>query len=92
MKIKRNIQVILLLAAFIIILMFCSYVDSFYVKNAIVTDVKKETVILTDTQGFQWEYSKGNFTKGDKVKLTIHNNNTGNNICDDIIKKIKKRD
>ena len=87
---KEGIQGLLITIVFILMLSFCSIVETTYTRKATVTKVKNNIILFEDNCGHVWEVNGYDFSVGDKVKLIMDNNHTDFNINDDIIKKIKK--
>ena len=92
MSLKEWIQGLLIAIIFILILNFCSIVETTYTQNATVIQVKNNIILIEDKKGYVWEFKASEFSVGDKVKLTMDNNHTDLIINDDKIKQIKKID
>lgn len=85
MKIKPLIITTGIICAFV---SACSY-TAHYSRNAIITSVKGNSVIATDTTDNIWEFHGDNYKIGDTVKLKIFNNNTDAITGDDKVVKAK---
>ena len=88
-SLKEKIQALLLVLFFIGCLFVCSYVETTYTKEVIITNISNNIITAIDEQKNVWVFTKKNLCVGDKVKLIIDNQLTHDNIEDDIIKGIK---
>ena len=89
MKKTNKMYVVLFIALTIIIFIFCSNIDTFYTREAIVIDKVNNEIYLQDKCGFVWLITDDKYSVGDRLKLTMNNNHT-DSILDDSIKEINK--
>lgn len=61
----------------------CSYIETHYTRNAIVTNVNQNLVTAKDENGYLWEFEGEGFEKDTEVKLIMDTNHTDSNIFDD---------
>ena len=76
---------------FVAALALCSQIETTYTREAVVTAIEYDEVTVEDTTGNVWEFYGDDFFVGEKVILTMDNNNTDNNIFDDFIKNVEKK-
>jgi len=74
---------------FVAVWALLSAVESRYTREAIVTEIKEDRVIVEDTCGYIWSFVGEGYQEGEKVTLVMNNNLTTSNIKDDKIIKIK---
>ena len=91
MKTKEIAQIITVLTLMIITLCFCSWYESYYTREAIVTEVHEDVVIVVDRQGNEWSFIGDEFKVNDNVKLIMNTMHTENNIYDDVIEDVTRR-
>lgn len=88
----KNVKVLFFVVIFILILCFCSIVETTYTRHGTVTKKNNQNILITDQSGNIWSYDdfQNIFFVNDKVKLIMDTNNTNHIIIDDKIKKIRK--
>lgn len=86
---KGNIfKAILIVVAFILLFIFCSYIESHYSRSAEVTYRNENTVIAIDNVGYEWEFTvddEDTLQVGNKIKLKMYTNYTDSDIFDDVV-------
>lgn len=87
---RNKIQIALIGIMFVVMIIFCNYIETTYTRFVTVKDVINNTVITEDANGYLWEFEEDGFHKGDQVKLIMNNNHTDSIIIDDIITKAIK--
>lgn len=87
----RVIKNIVLVIVMVIIFCWCSWFEVHYTREATVTAVKGEEVIVVDTNGNEWSFIGDEFKVNDNVKLIMNTMHTENNIYDDTIEDVTKR-
>lgn len=96
MKTKRDYLVkgLILVLAFVLVLVFCSVIESTYRREVKVNAVENNVITFEDENGFLWDWeqeeSEKAYTIGEKATLIMFNNHTDNNIYDDEIKRVKR--
>jgi hypothetical protein len=84
---------LIIVIVFIVLLGFCSKIESTYTRKARVCTIEDKTVLFIDETGniWEWELEEGEeYRVNEKVKLVMFSNFTDDIIEDDEIKKIKK--
>lgn len=87
---KTIVGFILMTTILIIAPSITGYIETHYTREAKVTEVTGENVIVEDTTNNVWSFEGEGFTVGDKVTLKMDNSCT-DCIYDDIIIKVEKR-
>lgn len=86
---KKNIfKAVLVVIAFILVVAFYNYTNTHYSKECEVTYKGDNLVVVTDNEGYEWEFTvedENPLQVGNKIKLKMHTNYTSDNIFDDII-------
>lgn len=77
--------------AFVVLPSIAGYVTTYYPREAIVTNVDKnsEEITVVDTSNNEWSFSGTGYTEGDAVKMKMFTNYTDSNIYDDEIVNVK---
>lgn len=81
-----------IIAITIIILMmcgWCSHYEHHYTRKATVVSTDCIEITVKDSSGHYWTFKGYNYNVGDKLTLEMYDNNTSNNIYDDVVKGIK---
>lgn len=86
MKIIKTIAIII---AILIIFGCASYYEHNYTRKAIVVDISNTDITVKDNSGHYWTFKGYDYSIGDNIVLNMYDNNTPNNIYDDIIKEVK---
>lgn len=78
-------KIISFISLFIVILCFCfcSFTETHYTKNAIVTNVNQNLITVKDENGYLWEFEGEGFEEDTEVKLIMDTNHTDSNTLDD---------
>ena len=87
---KTIVGFILMTTILIIAPSITGYIETHYTREAKVTEVTGENVIVEDTTNNVWSFEGEGFTVGDKVTLKMDNSCT-DFIYDDVIVKVEKR-
>lgn len=87
---KTIIGFILITTILVIAPCITGYIETHYTREAKVTEVTGENVIVEDTTNNVWSFEGKGFTVGDKVTLKMDNSCT-DCIYDDVIVKVEKR-
>lgn len=87
---KTIVGFILMTTILIIAPSITGYIETHYTREANVTEVAGENVIVEDTTNNVWSFEGEGFTIGDKVTLKMDNSCT-DSIYDDVIVKVEKR-
>lgn len=85
----KKIKIIIIAMVILMLCGWCSHYEHHYIRQATVTDVDCIEVTVKDNSGHYWEFKGYNYNIGDSVVLQMYDNNTPNNIYDDIIKGVK---
>lgn len=81
-------KMVLVVVTFVLLLAFCSYIESHYSRKAEVTYRNGNTVIATDNVGYKWEFTiddEDTLQVGNKIKLKMYTNYTDSDIFDDVV-------
>lgn len=65
------------------------YIDTHYIREAIIIDIVSDEVVVVDEFGNEWSYIGDGYKVNDNVTLVIYNNATMNTTVDDEIIDIK---
>ena len=87
---KTIVGFILMTTILIIAPSITGYIETYYTREAKVTEVTGENVIVKDNTNNVWSFEGSGFTVGDKVTLKMDNSCT-DSIYDDVIVKVEKR-
>ena len=82
-------QLILVSLLILVLLIFCSYVESFYTRKGTVKYIIDDLVIVEDECGYEWEFRGNDYIQGDEVLMLMDNNHTDLIIEDDVITHVK---
>ena len=85
---KRSLLVFGLLI--LALLIFCSYLESFYTRKGTVKYTVDNLVVVEDECGYEWEFYGDDYIQGDEVLMLMDNNHTDLKIEDDIITHVKR--
>jgi ribosomal protein L13 len=85
----KTIKIISITLAILLLCGWCSHYEHHYTRNVTVVDTDCITVTVKDNNGHYWTFKGYNYNAGDNVMLQMYDNNTPNNIYDDIIKGVK---
>ena len=85
----KNIRIIAITMVILMLCGWCSRYEHNYTRQAIVTDVDCIEVTAKDNSGHYWSFYGDNYSIGDELTLEMYDNNTPNNIYDDVVKGIK---
>lgn len=72
-------------------LILCGQIETTYTRDAVVISVEQDEVTVEDATGNLWGFNEEGYFVGERVLLTMDNNNTDNIITDDFIKDVEKR-
>lgn len=87
---KTIVGFILMTTILIIAPSIIGYIETHYTREAKVTEVAGENIIVEDNTNNVWSFEGSGFTVGDKVTLKMDNSCT-DSIYDDVIVKVEKR-
>lgn len=85
----KNIKIIVIIIAIFTLCSWCSYCEHNYTRKATVVDTDCIEVTAKDNSGHYWTFKSYDYNEGDNIVLKMHDNNTPNNVYDDIIKGVK---
>lgn len=85
MKVVRNTMITMML---VVAFWACSWYETHYTREAIVTQVSNDVVIVVDGCNYVWQFNKEGLKVNDKVKLTMNTMNTDTNVLDDTIEDV----
>lgn len=88
---KTIVGFILMTTILVIAPSITGYIETHYTREAKVTEVTGENIVVEDTTNNVWSFEGDGFIVGDKVTLKMDNNCTDNTIYDDVIVKVEKR-
>lgn len=80
---KKKIMSFISLFIVVLCFCFCSFAETHYTKNAIVTNVNQNLITAKDENGYLWEFEGEGFEEDTEVKLIMDTNHTDSNIFDD---------
>ena len=83
-------QLILVGLLILVLLIFCSYVESFYTRKGTVKYTIDDLVVVEDECGYEWEFYGDGYIQGDEVLMLMDNNHTDLIIEDDVITHVKR--
>lgn len=83
-------QLVLVGLLILVLLIFCSYVESFYTRKGTVKYTIDDLVVVEDECGYEWEFYGDNYIQGDEVLMLMDNNHTDLIIEDDVITHVKR--
>lgn len=77
--------------AFVVLPSIAGYITTYYPREAIVTNIDKnsEKITAVNTSNNEWSFYGTGYTKGDVVKMKMFTNYTDSNIYDDKIVDVK---
>lgn len=88
--IRKIINTTIIATLIIITLMFASYVETRYTRDAKVESITETTTTFVDVCGHTWEYGAlDNVVEGQMVKLKMFTSHTDSIISDDVILEVK---
>lgn len=85
----KTIKTILIMLIISLLCGWCSYYEHNYTRKATVVEVDCIEVTVRDNSGHYWKFKGYDYNVGDNVVLQMHDNNTMDNVYDDIIKGVK---
>lgn len=85
----KTIKIISIMLAILLLCGWCSYYEHNYTRKATVVDTDCIEITVKDNSGHYWQFKGYDYNIGDNVVLQMYDNNTPNNIYDDIIKGVK---
>lgn len=83
-------QLILVGLLILVLLIFCSYVESFYTRKGTVKYIVDDLIVVEDECGYEWEFYGDDYIQGDEVLMLMDNNHTDLIIEDDVITHVKR--
>ena len=83
---KKTISI--LITIIIITFLFIN-TRNYYSRDCVVSNVQGDTVTVTDTKGYNWEFKGDNYKVNDNITVVMNTMNT-DSIFDDAIVSIKK--
>ena len=83
-------QLVLVGLLILVLLIFCSYVESFYTRKGTVKYTIDDLVVVEDECGYEWEFYGDDYIQGDEVLMLMDNNHTDLIIEDDVITHVKR--
>lgn len=87
----KKFLIIIITAILVGLSLFANYSETHYVRFGIVSEISKNSVVVIDTCGYEWEFFGENFTVGEKLKLKMFTNCTSQ-IEDDEILNVEKEE
>lgn len=88
---RETALAILMMLVVVALFCVCSYVEQHYYRDAKVTSVSGQLVIVEDKCGYVWEFYADGYRTGDEVRMLMNTHCTDNNIYDDEIITVKLR-
>ena len=87
--VKRRVGVVMMAIAIIALSVFVSYIDTHYTREAVVIHTANNYyAVAVDEQGNEWEFCADDISVGQKISMTMYNNNSIT-IYDDEVVDIK---
>lgn len=76
---------------FVVLPSIAGYITTYYPREAIVTNIDKnsEKITVVDTSNNEWSFYGTEYAKEDAVEIKMFTNYTDSNICDDEIVNVK---
>lgn len=88
---KRVFYSMVTLLVIILFIFACRFERTYKRKNCQIMEISNDLITVKDLQNNLWVFKGTGFNVTDKVTLTMDTNNTDNNINDDIIIDVMKR-
>lgn len=85
----KTIKTISIILAILLIGVWYSHYEHNYTRKAIVVDISNTDITAKDNSGHYWTFKGYDYSIGDNIVLQMYDNNTPNNVYDDIIKEVK---
>lgn len=85
----KKIKIIAIAMLILVLCGWCSHYEHNYIRQAMVINVDCIAITVKDNSGHYWTFKGYNYNVGDKLTLEMYDNNTPNNIYDDVVKGIK---
>lgn len=88
-RVREIAMIIITIIFFVAMLTFCSWYESTYTREAVVSRQENNVTYFVDITGNEWTCEDCYGEEGESVKLIMDTNGTTDYIYDDIIKDIK---
>lgn len=69
----------------------CGHIETHYTRDAVVTSVEAEVVVVDDGCGHEWAFLGDGYKVGDEVQLYMYTNGTDTVVEDDEIDDVRLR-